>query len=71
MSELWPIVAPGGRRHPGAEELVRSLFTLPTHEWVDARDLSACERWLNEPRLRMIETRTPVAPFRRPEVGVQ
>lgn len=71
MSELWPIVAPGGRRHPGAEELVRSLFTLPTHEWVDARDLSGCERWLNEPRLRMIETRTPVAPFRRPEVGVQ
>ncbi|HJR66449.1 MAG TPA: DegT/DnrJ/EryC1/StrS family aminotransferase [Gemmatimonadaceae bacterium] len=70
MSELWPIVAPGGRRHPGADELVRSLFTLPTHEWVDERDLAACERWLNEPRLRMIGTSTPVSTYRRSEVGV-
>jgi hypothetical protein len=70
MSELWPIVAPGGRRHPGADELVRSLFTLPTHEWVDERDLAACERWLNEPRLRMIGTTTPAPTYRRSEVGV-
>lgn len=71
MSELWPIVANGGRRNPGADELVRSLFTLPTHQWVSARDLSGCERWLNEPRLRMIGTSTPVAAYRRTEVGVQ
>lgn len=70
MPELWPIVAPGGRRHPGADELVRSLFTLPTHEWVDERDLAASERWLNEPRLRMIGTSTPVTTYRRSEVGV-
>lgn len=70
MSEVWPIVAPGGRRHPGADELVRSLFTLPTHQWVDDRDLAACEQWLNEPRLRMIGTSTPVPTYRRSEVGV-
>jgi perosamine synthetase len=70
MSELWPIVAPGARRHPGADELVRSLFTLPTHEWVNDDDLAACETWLNEPRLRMIGTSTPVPTHRRSEVGV-
>ncbi len=70
MSEVWPIVAPGGRRNPGADELVRSLFTLPTHDWVEERDLAACERWLNEPRLRMIGTSTPVPTYRRSEVGV-
>ncbi len=70
MPELWPIVAPGGRRHPGADELVRSLFALPTHEWVDERDLAASERWLNEPRLRMIGASTPVTTYRRSEVGV-
>jgi perosamine synthetase len=70
MSELWPIVAPGGRKHPGADELVRSLFTLPTHEWVNDDDLAACEKWLNEPRLRMIGTSTPVPTYRRSEVGV-
>jgi len=71
MPELWPIVANGGRRNPGADELVRSLFTLPTHQWVAASDLAGCERWLNEPRLRMIGTTTPVSSYRRPEVGVQ
>lgn len=70
MPELWPIVAPGGRRLPGADELVRSLFTLPTHQWVDDGDLVACEQWLNEPRLRMIGTTTPAPTYRRSEVGV-
>lgn len=71
MPELWPIVANGGRKNPGADELVRSLFTLPTHQWVADSDLAGCERWLNEPRLRMIGTSTPVSSYRRPEVGVQ
>jgi hypothetical protein len=70
MPELWPIVAPGERRHSGADELVRSLFTLPTHEWVDDNDLASCETWLREPRLRMFGTSTAVPAYRRSEVGV-
>lgn len=71
MPELWPIVASGGRRNPGADELVRSLFTLPTHQRVAPSDLSGCARWLNEPRLRMIGTTSPVTTYRRTEVGAQ
>jgi dTDP-4-amino-4,6-dideoxygalactose transaminase len=33
-------------RFPGAEQLAARLFTLPTHELLTRRDLSALERWL-------------------------
>jgi hypothetical protein len=71
MPELWAIVAHGERRNAGSAELARSLYTLPTHHLVGARDVAACERWLNEPRLRMIDTTRPVAAYKHSEAGVQ
>lgn len=44
--ELTPVLIGGEPATPGAAELRRSLFTLPTHRFVDARDLTALTRWI-------------------------
>ena len=42
---------------------------LPTHQWVEPRDLAAFERWLSQPRLR-IQPSPPIAAYRATEAGV-
>lgn len=54
LPEMWPIIMPRERRQPGGDELARSLFTLPTHSRVSEHDLEACERWIEEPPLRVV-----------------
>lgn len=44
--ELEASLLPGQPRTPGADELSRSLFTLPTHFDVTRRDVRALQRWM-------------------------
>ena len=44
--ELAPVLAKAEPPTPGAVELRDTLFTLPTHRFVDARDISALSRWI-------------------------
>ena len=44
--ELRPILAPGEPATPGAAELRRTLFTLPTHHFVSGTDVKAIAGWL-------------------------
>ncbi|MGH7616594.1 MAG: DegT/DnrJ/EryC1/StrS family aminotransferase [Gemmatimonadaceae bacterium] len=48
--QLVPILIDGEVPVPGAEELRRSLFTLPTHRFVTDPDLAALASWLVEGR---------------------
>lgn len=47
--ELRRCLEPGGHDLPGAEELRRTLFTLPTHSLVTRRDLEEMIDWLRIP----------------------
>ena len=47
--ELRPSLEPGERDTPGAAELARTLFTLPTHRHVTRRDMEAMIDWLRVP----------------------
>jgi hypothetical protein len=46
QDEMRPALVHDESATPGALELARSLFTLPTHRFVGARDLMALEQWL-------------------------
>jgi perosamine synthetase len=46
QDEMRPALVPDGPATPGALELARSLYTLPTHRFVGRRDLMALEQWL-------------------------
>lgn len=35
-----------GEKFPGAETLAARLITLPTHAWIEERDLDAVEQWM-------------------------
>jgi hypothetical protein len=48
QEELRPVLIRGEPETPGAIELRRTLFTLPTHRFVTRGDLSALARWLRE-----------------------
>lgn len=47
LSEL-PGLPPSDQKLSGAEELVRTLFTLPVHSRLAERDLRAVEEWIDE-----------------------
>lgn len=47
--ELAPQVLGGEPPTPGAQELRKSLFTLPTHAFVQGADLIALQRWMCSP----------------------
>jgi perosamine synthetase len=49
QDEMRPALAQGEAETPGAVELARSLYTLPTHRFVSHRDLTALEQWLLTP----------------------
>jgi dTDP-4-amino-4,6-dideoxygalactose transaminase len=49
QQELRPCLVPGEPPTPGAEELARSLFTLPTHYMVKPSDIKAMMEWLRVP----------------------
>ena len=44
--ELAPVLVPGEPATPGATELRRTLFTLPTHHFVSASDRTAMVEWM-------------------------
>jgi hypothetical protein len=46
QNEMRPALLHDGLTAPGALELARTLYTLPTHRFVGRRDLNALERWL-------------------------
>ena len=46
QTELTPQLMPRGTAIPGAEQLCRSVFTLPTHIRVDRTDLMNLQRWI-------------------------
>ena len=46
QGQLVPILVDNGLPVPGAVELRRSLFTLPTHRFVDSADMAALAAWL-------------------------
>lgn len=49
QQELRPCLVAGEPPTPGAEELARSLFTLPTHYMVKPSDIKAMMEWLRVP----------------------
>ena len=48
--ELRRVLMSGEPPTPGATELRRALFTLPTHQFVDSADLGALAEWLQYPK---------------------
>jgi dTDP-4-amino-4,6-dideoxygalactose transaminase len=46
--EMEPALAAGEPPTPGAQSLARSLFTLPTHRFVNRTDLARLQQWLLE-----------------------
>lgn len=51
QDELRPLLASGEPTLPGATELRRTLFTLPTHRFVSESDQRAIASWLRAPRV--------------------
>jgi dTDP-4-amino-4,6-dideoxygalactose transaminase len=49
QEELQPCLVTGEPPTPGAEELARSLYTLPTHYMVKPSDIKAMMEWLRVP----------------------
>lgn len=49
QQELRPCLIAGEPPTPGAEELARTLFTLPTHHMVKPSDIKAMMEWLRVP----------------------
>ncbi|HEY2849373.1 MAG TPA: hypothetical protein VGI97_05820, partial [Gemmatimonadaceae bacterium] len=47
--ELVPLLCPDEPPIPGATELRRSLFTLPTHGLLTSRDTDASIHWIRHP----------------------
>jgi hypothetical protein len=45
--ELAPVLVENEPPTPGADVLRDTLFTLPTHRFVDARDIAALSRWIS------------------------
>lgn len=56
--ELRPQLLAGEPATPGAVELRSSLFTLPTHGWVNEGDLLALKNWLRHQEATMPEPQT-------------
>lgn len=49
QAELRPCLVPGEPSTPGASELARTLFTLPTHYMVRPSDIKVMMEWLRVP----------------------
>lgn len=54
QEEIGPCLAEGEPPTPGADQLRRELFTLPTHRFVTKADLNALVEWLRVPRRMMV-----------------
>jgi dTDP-4-amino-4,6-dideoxygalactose transaminase len=65
QKELLPHLMPNEQTTPGAAELQRSLFTLPTHHRVSPGDLRRLEKWM-APSERKLEVFSQVATEHRP-----
>ncbi len=57
QEELRPCLAGGEPPTPGAEELARTLFTLPTHYMVTPSDIKAMMEWLRVPTRLLVPIR--------------
>jgi hypothetical protein len=62
QTELLPILVSGEPEMPGALELRRSLFTLPTHRFVTAADLEALAGWLGASNAGCSDVTTALLP---------
>jgi dTDP-4-amino-4,6-dideoxygalactose transaminase len=57
QEELRPCLVAGEPPTPGAEELVRTLFTLPTHHMVRPSDIKSMMEWLRVPTRLLVPMR--------------
>jgi hypothetical protein len=62
--ELRPCLVAGEPPTPGAAELARSLFTLPTHYMVTPSDIKAMMEWLRVPTRLFVPTAGRARPAR-------
>ena len=62
--ELRPCLVPGEPPTPGAQELARTLFTLPTHYLVKPSDIKVMMEWLRVPTRLFIPVREQARPAR-------